>query len=84
MPSRTPSGRFSHRCSPENWASLPRDVSEVFSILMIAAEGYEELNATCQAHLANLQVLENFRNNQKEMEARAMHLESQVGRWRAK
>ena len=38
-----------------------RTVATVYSMIMLAAEGYEERMATCQAHLASLQALEAIR-----------------------
>jgi hypothetical protein len=57
-----------------------RSIAEVFCILMIAAEGYEELTRTCRAHLGSLQVLEALRRDYKQMETRTVLLEKEVAR----
>jgi hypothetical protein len=57
---------------------LYRSIAEVFCILMIAAEGYEELTRTCRAHLGSLQVLEALRRDYKQMETRTVLLEKEV------
>ena len=45
---------------------------------MIAAEGYEELTATCRALLGSLQLLESLRRDYSHMEARTHGLDTQV------
>ncbi len=55
-----------------------RSIAEVFCILMIAAEGYEELTRTCRAHLGSLQALEALRRDYKQMETRTVLLEKEV------